>query len=80
IEENRVQDNVFRIVGAFKADLHSLATKIGGLSPKIRKFATEPYYFAFYNGRRSHSWAIKRLWNLSGNFTARLPKKVSGFC
>jgi len=35
IEENRVQDNVFRIVGAFKADLHRLATKIGGLSPKI---------------------------------------------
>jgi hypothetical protein len=32
-------------VGAFKADLHSLATKIGGLSPKIRKFATEPLRF-----------------------------------
>ncbi len=35
-------DNVFRIVNVFKADLHNLATKIGGLSPKIRKFATEP--------------------------------------
>ncbi|POZ49952.1 hypothetical protein AADEFJLK_04232 [Methylovulum psychrotolerans] len=44
IEENRVQDNVFRIVGTFKADLHSPATKIGGLSPKIRKFATEPLH------------------------------------
>ncbi|ASF48135.1 hypothetical protein [Methylovulum psychrotolerans] len=29
---------------------------------------------------RIRHWAIKPLWNLSGNFTARLPKKVSGFC
>ncbi|ASF48356.1 hypothetical protein CEK71_21095 [Methylovulum psychrotolerans] len=54
IEENRVQDNVFRIVGTFKADLHSLATKIGGLSPKIRKFATEPVFTA-----DSGNWPLK---------------------
>lgn len=39
-------------------------------------------YLAFYNGRRSHrtrNSGIKRLWSLSGIFTARLPEQVSGF-
>ena len=31
-EENRVQDNVFRIVVTFKADIHFLATKMLGSS------------------------------------------------
>ena len=37
-------------------------------------------YLAFYNGKRMHSnTAMNPRWNLSGNFTRNLLKKVSCF-